>query len=221
MSLKKEEPTPFADIVMKSFLKSLQCTICFATFKSGTILKKHITRSNCSRPFKCEDCPKKFQTGEKLVKHTKYCEKPSACSSCGKSFGNQARLKKHEVCHKVKSEHCEKCGKTFSRPSDLTLHMKSHANEKLYGCSFCNARFNYLGGLKSHMVTHSREMPYVCDVCEIDFKRAQTLKKHRLIHTERERNYKCELCDKRFLDLPYGTAQEIAQLRFVVPMPKV
>ena len=93
------------------------------------------------------------------------------------------------------------CRKTFSRPSDLKLHMRSHSNEKLYGCSLCKSQFKHLGGLKSHMISHSQEMPYTCDVCEIGFKRGQTLKKHQIIHTERDKNYTCEMCDKKFFDL--------------------
>ena len=207
------------DIMLKC--EALACTICCATFKSETILRKHIRRANCSRPFKCEDCPTRFRTGEKLVKHAKYCQKLAVCSSCGKSFANQARLRSHEVCHKVKSEHCEKCRKTFSRPNDLKLHMRSHSSEKLYGCSHCKSQFKHLGGLKSHMISHSQEMPYICDVCEIGFKRGQTLKKHRKIHTDRVRNFMCKMCDKKFIDL--GNLQQHRKLHdseTPLPCPK-
>ena len=55
--------------------------------------------------------------------------------------------KKAEEKAKQKSE-CSICGKTFQHRSGLAYHMKTHSDEKPYGCGVCQKLFkSEKGGL--------------------------------------------------------------------------
>ena len=43
-----------------------QCPLCLQYFKGGVILKRHVLRNTCYKPFHCPHCPKSFRTGDRL-----------------------------------------------------------------------------------------------------------------------------------------------------------
>ena len=81
-----------------------------------------------------------------------------------------------EVHEKIKTHDCEMCNRTFSRPNLLIGHIKSvHEKIKNFSCDFCPYKSAQKNSLKKHLeIWHS--------------------------NIQRERNYKCHTCDKRFYD---------------------
>ena len=86
--------------------------------------------------------------------------------------------KRGEKRKRTQQHECDVCEKVFRYPSDLTRHMRTHANEKPYECDVCEKRFSQADTLQTHMRIHTNEKPYECDVCEKRYRHADSLKYH-------------------------------------------
>ncbi|KFV52064.1 Zinc finger protein 417, partial [Gavia stellata] len=54
---------------------------------------------------------------------------------------------------------CAACGKRFSQQSNLTMHQRSHTEERPYPCGACGKSFKYLADLTVHERSHTGERP--------------------------------------------------------------
>ena len=61
--------------------------------------------------------------------------------------------KRGEKRKRTQQHECDVCEKVFRYPSDLTRHMRTHANETPYECDVCEKRFRHSSNLKRHMRT--------------------------------------------------------------------
>ena len=88
---------------------------------------------------------------------------------------------------KVYSCPYEGCGKAFDRPVRLTIHLRSHTDERPFICSYkgCNKSFRREGHLDYHVKNvHLNQKDYVCtwEGCEKAFITATKLRKHQESH---------------------------------------
>merc|ERR1712129_146488 len=179
-----------------------QCDMCQQSFKNKMILRRHIVRNTCIKPFKCLDCDKAYKTSEKLQTHSDFClGKTCVCSSCGKAFPNQYKLKNHQVSHSDEREfECEEpgCGKSFLRLADLKVHWRIHSGETPFECKDCGAKFKTSSSMRTHEAVHTESRSFPCDLCEMSFKLPQTLKNHKKTHVKRLREHMCNTCGAQF-----------------------
>lgn len=107
-----------------------------------------VARKNIT--FKCARCNRKFNSKEKLEKHSCHIkDKVFKCKKCKKVFESEAKLEQHE-----KDQHwfkCNKCTKLFETEAELKIHKKK-AHRKLRECKICrpSKKFKSKKKLKLH-----------------------------------------------------------------------
>ncbi|XP_040261857.1 zinc finger protein 773-like isoform X2 [Bufo bufo] len=120
------------------------------------------------------------------------------CSECGKSFKKKFNLTMHKRTHKdEKPFSCSECGKGFTRKSGLVTHERIHTGEKPYSCSECGRCFTQRSILVEHQKFHSGEKPFSCSDCGRGFIQKSDLVIHQRIHTG-EKPFFCLECGKCF-----------------------
>ena len=74
-----------------------QCRICEYSTKHWWSLEKHIRIHTGEKPFKCDECPKRFADQSTFIKHKRIHknDRPFGCTICGKRFTQSTALKTH------------------------------------------------------------------------------------------------------------------------------
>ncbi|CAH2244731.1 jg27735 [Pararge aegeria aegeria] len=178
---------------------------------------------------KCEDTDKKLRSLQLTVKHEceiKYDVKtedshttspddifdnPSECYDSPLidnikeeiDFGIQKKTKRKYVRTKPRKaslSKCKVCGRVCNSPSSLAIHMRSHTNEKPYGCLLCDKKYKDSGTLKRHAErnhNNERARRFICEHCGKGFYSKSDCKIHMRTHTG-ETPYSCSSCPARF-----------------------
>eukprot|EP00942_MAST-04A_sp_MAST-4A-sp1_P013393 g13393.t1 len=110
----------------------------------------HKRKARKNITFKCARCNRKFNSKEKLEKHSCHIkDKVFKCKKCKKVFESEGKLEQHE-----KDQHwfkCNKCTKLFETEAELKIHKKK-AHRKLRECKICrpSKKFKSKKKLKLH-----------------------------------------------------------------------
>ncbi|GLH11733.1 Escargot/snail protein homolog [Gryllus bimaculatus] len=83
------------------------------------------------------------------------------------------------------------CEKRLARKRSFHELMRSHTDEKRFGCSFCEMSFS------NHMRLHTGEKPFQCSICEKSFSVKGSVDIHVRTHTG-EKPFQCSICEKCF-----------------------
>ncbi|XP_066443544.1 zinc finger protein ZFP2-like isoform X1 [Eleutherodactylus coqui] len=120
------------------------------------------------------------------------------CSECGKLFKHNSSLSIHKRTHSNERPYaCSECGKGFTQKSVLVEHQRIHTGEKPFSCLECGRCFAQKSALAKHERTHTGEKPYPCLECGKCFTQKSSLVKHQRIHTG-HKPYSCLECGKCF-----------------------
>ncbi|GAB0093367.1 hypothetical protein DMENIID0001_084590 [Sergentomyia squamirostris] len=107
---------------------------------------------------------------------------------CAIRFKNLNNLNYHRQCHSTENYGimCPECKNTdFRNWNTLHTHLwrEHQIDMELYSCEFCNFKTPILSRLKNtHVKIHSEERNFKCELCEKRFKNTKQLKNHRRIH---------------------------------------
>lgn len=97
---------------------------------------------------------------------------------------------------------CDVCQKFFPRKVNLVQHMGLHSEKMAaFACDQCDIKFAWKTTLRKHKIReHQTESwPEIsCDLCQRTFKSTSHKKKHILRDHLKERNFRCEICQKCF-----------------------
>lgn len=109
--------------------------------------------------FKCEKCPKSFDSEKLLSNHLKIHELKYCCNICNKKYGRERQLKRHKLYdHDYKGRFsCATCGKKFNRQLGLEFHRKKvhEVNQPIpKKCPFCGFECVSEKRFKKHQNTH-------------------------------------------------------------------
>ncbi|XP_066437150.1 zinc finger protein 154-like [Eleutherodactylus coqui] len=120
------------------------------------------------------------------------------CSECGRGFKKKFNLTMHKRTHKDERPFsCTECGKRFNRKSGLIGHERIHTGEKPYLCTECGRCFTQRSILVEHQKFHAAVKPFSCLDCGRGFIQKSDLVIHQRIHTG-EKPYFCSECGKCF-----------------------
>ncbi|XP_035713655.1 oocyte zinc finger protein XlCOF26-like isoform X2 [Folsomia candida] len=190
----------------------VKCEICGKMLKNASLSShmKHL-HGNPAR-IACTTCPKTFSTAgyfrqhlatiHSLVERPRY---PCTFPGCTKSYLDHGHIAKH-----IKMEHvqnparfpCTLCGKEFKAKKDLGRHIGKHTKEKSHVCGTCGRGFREMSDLRGHEVTHQNKATrtlFQCQLCPRTCFRSASLRQHIRTMHEKERNYVCRFCDKKFM----------------------
>lgn len=108
---------------------------------------------------------------------------------------------KDGVASPILRHECGICGHRFHYRSALSIHLRTHTDEKPYTCMECGVKFGNRTVLKNHMRTHktNREI-FQCDECDKCFLTKSGLWQHRRSHRLRSgpAATTCTTCEKQF-----------------------
>ena len=159
--------------------------------------------------YECETCASmegtqqlcsKFSKRSALLHHMQdhLQQKTIKCDSCSKRFGVIRQLRQHRKHHLVKTVMCPHCPRRFKSETTLQEHYNTHTGSKPFNCGHCNKKFSSRCTLKIHFKTHLvRERNYKCEVCNKDFLSYHHLVEHSHVHQD-TRDFICENCGKGF-----------------------
>ncbi|KAL7742714.1 hypothetical protein ACLKA6_013056 [Drosophila palustris] len=164
--------------------KPNMCTYCGRTFRRRYLLETHINIHTGRKPHQCEMCGKQFRAISTLSRHLRTHEQrqEQQCKHCEKLFTHRSALLSHEMRHtQIRRFACTSCDKCFYTRNQMDTHRrKLHAN-----------------GADPIPPTH---LPFACELCSNSYRSASMLSTHKLKKHYRMAKYRCEQCDKKFVD---------------------
>ncbi|CAK1587572.1 unnamed protein product [Parnassius mnemosyne] len=190
---------------MNIHYRNFICEVCDAGFVTRGIMIQH-SESHKFGSFKCDFCPKEFNTLRKKKSHEKcvhiHSNMLNKCGYCNEKFKDYRRKQKHMTeAHGAPSQElkCEACDKTFAGQKHLSVHIKRvHLIERRHQCTECEMTFFSSAEMKIHMLKHTGVRDFKCSICHKSYGRRRTLQEHMRIHAD-DRRFKCEHCGQAFV----------------------
>lgn len=190
------------------------CSICNEKYPSKLGLKRHMLTH--VRAFQCSYCHRKLSSKASLdihinMVHTK--ERSFSCLQCEKEFYAKHLLQMHiKRVHSDRSDFqfkCKLCGKVYLQKWELTLHHKTHTNERNYQCDVCGDAFHTLSRMRYHRATHKTTRDSECPMCSQMFRRDVDTKNHlRRVHKVVHPGNFMDLCSRHGVE----KAKELIQM---------
>ncbi|XP_064111113.1 zinc finger protein 808-like isoform X6 [Macrobrachium nipponense] len=176
------------------------CEVCNEKYPSKASLKRHMLVHN--REYQCTYCGGKRASKASLELHINMIhskEQTFICPFCSKEFFAKHLMQMHvKRVHSDRSDFqykCDLCGKVYLQEWELTLHHKTHTNERNYKCDVCGDAFYTLSRMRYHRATHKTTRDSECPVCAQMFRRDVDTKNHlRRVHKVVNPGNFMELC---------------------------
>ena len=192
-------------------------------FEAGKIEHISENKSSNKRPGGvCKVCLKQYCSGSMLIKHVKIVHTVSSndvipCNLCDEWFLSKSVLTEHMQFHdEIKDPSmlfCRKCNYSIKTKSVLQrkpgrgnrmmiVHMEEHAKApSSYSCNQCGNEFKGKDTLRKHVKGFHADLiiPFDCDICNSTFKFPKSLQVHILKVHKKEFNFKCSLCEGKFV----------------------
>lgn len=100
----------------------------------------------------------------------------STCEPSGAILNSKSESLEHnEESHGTGYKKCKICGLAFKR---ISMHMKSHFNEKSFPCEYCNRKFLHCQSMVRHLSVHTGIKPFQCVACKEEFLKLTDLRTH-------------------------------------------
>jgi len=172
------------------------CDECNMSFIDQVSLNSHEKKEHPRRELICCQCGKNYEDAEaEYEKHIELDHKHK-CSFCNRMYIKKNMLVSHiSVDHGDLEFSCKLCGKEFKKSfQDFQSH-----EEEIHGecCRYCDKKFVRRSHLLSHVNSDHIDKNFFCKFCSQDFARDFN---DCLKHEDLEHEFKCENCDKRFVE---------------------
>lgn len=103
-------------------------------------------------------------------------QRPYLCRRCDRVFQHLRSYVGHLKEHRKYM--CLVCGKGFSQKTNLTHHIRSHADAKPFRCPLCHKMFSQNAKLQEHLNLHTGDKSSECECCAVHFAHKQGLRRH-------------------------------------------
>ena len=142
-------------------VKEYPCTHegCEQKFKSEATRTTHRNKVHGRpRPFKCDVCEEKFESGRAVAKHFTEAHPGQKmqfpCSMCDKSYSSKMILKGHmKYVHQGIRFKCDQCDKEYHKRTRLAQHVRIvHEGGDKIPCEICGKKFTDKNTLKNHKI---------------------------------------------------------------------
>lgn len=124
---------------------------CDHVASSFSLLYSHLIGGHAPRSFECMHCTYQAKNGNELKEHQRSAcpARNVKCEICGM---NSFLEKLHRnCCSIIESNFYLSLGKSFYKKSTMTMHMRTHTNERRYPCSHCSKAFLQSNDLANHL----------------------------------------------------------------------
>ena len=186
----------------------VKCDICSKLFSTLQYLKIHTKACNGSARVKCSNCEKSFSSESHMRRHVKIIHmndrikktlEKIECDFCNRFYPSDYLAKHKDMVHfKVRNHKCDICNIEFSAKSDWKRHLntKNHLKVQKDGLiDPCRTQINK--GYKVAKALDENEF-VECEMCHKLYSR-QYMYQHKTYVHARSRNFKCNTCDKTFI----------------------
>ena len=150
---------------------------------------------------------KKFSYSDSLRHHYKIIHKgiqqirKLECGLCTKTFISPSQLKTHKEIHEnIKRYTCDICQHKTSVKSSLNKHKRIRHGGGKYRCNKCTIYFETRTDHLKHMTDIHKVSPQLKSTCEFCGQKYLKIKEHIEMVHKGIRNYKCDICNKRFVE---------------------
>nr|XP_029731268.1 zinc finger protein 613-like [Aedes albopictus] len=107
-----------------------------------------------------------------------------------------SKPKAPKTTRKPNAKVCTICG---AKTTAMSVHMRTHTNDRPFACSMCDMKFYTNGKLRCHFDSvHIGERKFSCEICGKSFVLKKNLKAHIMSHSAK-REHVCSHCSKSFL----------------------
>lgn len=182
------------------------CVKCSQSFKILDQAREHMYIHTGEKPYKCEQCGRKFVKKECLANHVRNFHDPNQeehkCPKCRRCFIKKDNFDVHVEQCEPRYE-CQNCPLKFYRKTHLDNHMPVHDLTPQHKCPHCESMYRYRKHLlrhirKDHTEEREQEPPCICDTCGIVVKNKEALYRHKKTHKLPDKE--CDVCGKAFKD---------------------
>lgn len=196
----------------------MKCQLCRKEVTKRS-LKLHMKFKHTGSPsetHECEKCDKCFVYKKGLMNHMRHQHdnyKQFVCSVCKKRFNQKVHLKTHMMSHTgEKPFKCLYCESTFRDLHPMKIHQKRiHETQKYsYKCENCQGSFKTHVDKRHHIVCRLfiySGTSIICKICQ-EYQSKNTIIPHSKHHLTDAETYKCDFCDKRFIQNSNKTTHE-------------
>ena len=182
--------------------KRNKCDRCGKGFSTKRLLSDHTNVHTGEKPYKCKFCSSCFASQKNHRIHERGHtddQKKFRCDICGKGFLLNWLLSDHTNVHTGKKPYkCKSCSKCFASLGTRDAHERGHTEK--FRCDKCGKGFSNNSLLSDHTNVHNGEKPYKCKFCSSCFSGQKTLRLHERGHTDDQKKFRCDSCDKGFLN---------------------
>ncbi|KAK4299054.1 hypothetical protein Pmani_028644 [Petrolisthes manimaculis] len=193
------------------------CKECGVGFPTAAILIKHLKEIHPDTANTCPRCSATFVNEEQLQFHIdqKHKRSKKKLTSSDKLELPSTGIMHIKRVHSDRSDFqfkCQQCGKVYLQEWELTLHNKTHTNERNYKCDICGDAFYTLSRMRYHKATHKTTRDSECPICSQMFRRDVDTKNHlRRVHKVLHPGQFMDLC----LRHGFEKARELSQIEVV------
>ncbi|XP_001657145.2 zinc finger protein draculin [Aedes aegypti] len=183
---------------------SVECDICYKTYKCFKYLKAHRLRFFKKKNLICAQCGKIFREKAQLEGHEDSHRnvRRYECPVCHAKFSMKASWQAHVRYHDAQEIYnCEYCGKSFRKKGLMKAHLRIHSTDRPHKCPMCPLTFTQKNRLNSHVLEHSGRKTFKCDRCPASYVHQRALRRHFREKHEGIRTFKCHICPKGFIEL--------------------